>query len=68
MGSADRGWITLGGREVFCEIGSGVGTTLGERGDALSVWTWVSLVGAAEGVGVGSDMQEIKVRGKYIMG
>ena len=29
-----------------------MGTNLGELGDALSVWDWVSLVGEAEVVGV----------------
>ena len=54
MGSEERGWVALGGREVCCGVGSGLGTTLGERDGALSVWTWGSFVGVEEGVGVGS--------------
>ena len=68
MGSTDRGWVTLGVREVCFEVGSVVGTTLGERGEALSVWTWGSLVGLAEGVDVESETQGIEVIGHIIMG
>ena len=53
---------------MCCEVGSGVGTNLGERGDDLSVWTCSSLVGVAEDIGVGSEMQGIEVRGRAIMG
>ena len=31
MGLEERGWVALGGREVCCGVGSGLGTTLGER-------------------------------------
>ena len=68
MGSADRGWVTLGGKAVCCEVGYGVGKKIGERGNTLYVWTWGSLVEATEGVGVGSDMQGIGVRGHISMG
>ena len=39
---------------MCCEVGAGVGTTLGEKGDALSICNWGALVGTTEGVGVGS--------------
>ena len=52
MGLTDQGWVTIGGRAVCCEFGSGVGTSIGERGNSLSVWTWGYLAVAAEGVGV----------------
>ena len=41
------------------DVGYRVGTTLGERG---------ALVGAAESVGVGSEMQGIEVRERALMG
>ena len=68
MRSEDRGWVTLGGRAVCCKVGAKVGTTIGERGEDLSVWTWGSLVGAAEGFGVGSETQGVELRGCIIMG
>ena len=53
-GSEDRRWVTLVGQEVCFGVGAIAGITLGEQGDTLSVWTWGSLVGTAEGIGGGS--------------
>ena len=50
------------------KIGSIVGTTLGERGVALYVWTWGDFVGSTEIVGVGSEMLRIKVTEKVLIG
>ena len=44
-GIGELGGVTLGGRAVGCEVGSGVATTLGEQGVDLSIWTWCALVG-----------------------
>ena len=52
---------------MCCKVGFVVETTLGEQGDALSVWAWGSLVGASKDVGVGSEMHGIEVRGRVIM-
>ena len=52
MGSADQGGGHPWRQVVGCEIVARVGTTLGERGVALSVWTWDALFGATGFVGV----------------
>ena len=51
-----------------CDTGDRVRTTIGERGVALSVWTWGALVGVMEVVGMGSMMQGIEVRGCVLVG
>ena len=66
-GSEDWGWATLGVWELCCEVGYGVGTTLGEQGDALYIWTWGALVGATGVIGVGSGPGGIEVPGRVIM-
>ena len=53
---------------MCCKVVSGLGATLEEQGNALYIWTWGCLVQAAEGVGVGSDMRGIEVRGCFIVG
>ena len=45
-----------------------MGTTIEEISVSLSVWTWGDLVGAAEGIGVGSDTQGIEVIAHVLMG
>ena len=62
------GRVTLGGCAVGCKVGSRVRITIGEQGNALSIWKWGDLVGETEGVGVGSVMRGIEVRGRVIMG
>ena len=40
-----------------------VGTTIGEQGNLLYIWTRDDLVGAMEGVGVVSEMRRMDIRG-----
>ena len=53
---------------MCCKVGSILGTTLGERVNSLSIWTWFSLVGSEDGVGVVIETWGTKVRGRVIMG
>ena len=45
-----------------------MGTTIGEQGDDLYIWTWGYLVGSSEGVGMGIETRGIEIRGCVIMG
>ena len=53
---------------MCCKVGSILGTTLGERVNSLSIWTWFSLVGSEDGVGVVIETRGTEVRGRVIMG
>ena len=64
----DQGWVTFGGRAVCCEVGAREGTNLGDKGDALYVWTWGDLVGTTERVCLGSETRVIEVRVCVIKG
>ena len=66
-------------RELGCAVGACgvavgsmvravVGTSLGARGSARTIWSWGDLVGATESVCVVSEMQGTEVRGRVIMG
>ena len=67
-GISRTGGVSLGGRAAGCEVGARLGTTIEEISVSLSVWTWGDLVGAAEGIGVGSDTQGIELIAHVLMG